>query len=69
MLVRALKMLGYFLSETTSMDIATAALDQPGDEFGLMAEPSAIGNDEHWNRLTSGISSSPWRGSQKSRKK
>jgi hypothetical protein len=32
MLVRALKMLGYFSSETTSMDIDTAALDQPGDE-------------------------------------
>jgi hypothetical protein len=32
MLVRALKMLDYFLSETISMDIATAALDQPGDE-------------------------------------
>jgi hypothetical protein len=32
MLVRALKMLGYFRSETTSMGIATAALDQPGDE-------------------------------------
>jgi hypothetical protein len=25
-------MLGYFLSETTSRNIATAALDQPGDE-------------------------------------
>jgi hypothetical protein len=32
MLVRALKMLGYFRSETTSIGIATAALDQPGDE-------------------------------------
>jgi hypothetical protein len=32
MLVRALKMLSYFLSETTSKDTATAALDQPGDE-------------------------------------
>src|SRR3981081_4018389 len=32
MLVRALKMLDYFLSETTSRGIATAALDQPGDE-------------------------------------
>jgi hypothetical protein len=32
MLVRALKMLSYFLNETTSRDIATAALDQPGDE-------------------------------------
>jgi hypothetical protein len=32
MLVRALKMLDYFLDETTSSDIATAALDQPGDE-------------------------------------
>jgi hypothetical protein len=50
MLVRALKMLGYFLSETTSRGIATAALDQPGDEVALMAEPSQIGNDEQWNR-------------------
>jgi hypothetical protein len=25
-------MLDYFLNETTSRDIATAALDQPGDE-------------------------------------
>jgi hypothetical protein len=32
MLVRALKMLDYFRNETTSMGIATAALDQPGDE-------------------------------------
>jgi hypothetical protein len=32
MLVRALKVLGYFLSETTCTDIDTAALDQPGDE-------------------------------------
>jgi hypothetical protein len=32
MLVRALKMLGYFRNETTSMGTATAALDQPGDE-------------------------------------
>jgi len=43
-------MLGYFLNETTSRDIATAALDQPGDEVALMAEPSQIGNDEQWNR-------------------
>jgi hypothetical protein len=32
MLVRALKMLGYSRNEITSMGIATAALDQPGDE-------------------------------------
>jgi hypothetical protein len=32
MLVRALKMLGYFRNETTRTDIDTAALDQPGDE-------------------------------------
>jgi hypothetical protein len=32
MLVRALKMLDYFLEETIGMGIATAALDQPGDE-------------------------------------
>jgi hypothetical protein len=32
MLVRALKMLNYFLKEIISMGIATAALDQPGDE-------------------------------------
>jgi hypothetical protein len=32
MLVRALKMPDYFLIETISMSIATAALDQPGDE-------------------------------------
>jgi hypothetical protein len=46
MLVRALKMLGYFLNETTSRGTATAALDQPGDEVALMAEPGQIGNDE-----------------------
>jgi Tfp pilus assembly protein PilW len=34
MLVRALKMLGYFSIETTRTTIATAALDQPGDEVG-----------------------------------
>jgi hypothetical protein len=32
MLVRALKVLGYFRNETTSTGIDTAALDQPGDE-------------------------------------
>jgi hypothetical protein len=32
MLVRALKMLGYSQKRTASMGIATAALDQPGDE-------------------------------------
>jgi hypothetical protein len=32
MLVRALKMLDYFSSETIGTDIDTAALDQPGDE-------------------------------------
>ena len=51
MLVRALKVLNYFLSETIGTDIDTAALDQPGDEVGLMAEPGAIGNDEPWNRF------------------
>ena len=50
MLVRALKVLGYFLIETTSTGIDTAALDQPGDEVALMAEPSQIGNDEQRNR-------------------
>jgi hypothetical protein len=34
MLVRALKVLDYFLSETISTGIDTAALDQPGDEVG-----------------------------------
>ena len=43
-------MLGYFVSATTSTGIDTAALDQPGDEVALMAEPSQIGNDERWNR-------------------
>jgi hypothetical protein len=51
MLVRALKVLGYFVSETTSTGIDTAALDQPGDEAGLMAERRRIGNDEPWNCL------------------
>jgi hypothetical protein len=46
MLVRALKVLDYFLNETASTGIDTAALDQPGDEVALMAEPSRIGNDE-----------------------
>jgi hypothetical protein len=32
MLVRALKVLGYFRNETTYTDTDTAALDQPGDE-------------------------------------
>jgi hypothetical protein len=50
MLVRALKVLDYFLSETTGTGIDTAALDQPGDEVALMAEPSQIGNDERRSR-------------------
>jgi hypothetical protein len=32
MLVRALKMLSYFRNETARIGIATAALNQPGDE-------------------------------------
>jgi hypothetical protein len=32
MLVRALKVLDYFLNETIGTGIDTAALDQPGDE-------------------------------------
>jgi hypothetical protein len=51
MLVRALKVLGYSGNATTSTDIDTAALDQPGDEAALMAERSRIGNDEPWNCL------------------
>jgi hypothetical protein len=34
MLVRALKVLDYFVIETTGTGIDTAALDQPGDEVG-----------------------------------
>src|SRR6201995_2287898 len=34
MLVRALKVLGYFRNEIACTDIDTAALDQPGDEVG-----------------------------------
>ena len=44
MLVRALKVLGYFLMVITSTDIDTAALDQPGDELRLMTETNEIGN-------------------------
>jgi hypothetical protein len=51
MLVRALKVLNYFLSETIGTDIDTAALDQPGDEVALMAEPVQIGNVEPGNRI------------------
>jgi hypothetical protein len=51
MLVRALKVLDYFRNEIIGTDIDTAALDQPGDEVGLMAEPGGIGNDEPWNCL------------------
>jgi hypothetical protein len=51
MLVRALKMLDYFRNETIRMDIDTAALDQPGDEVGLMADRKPIGNDEPRNRV------------------
>jgi hypothetical protein len=37
---------GFFENETTRTDVDTAALDQPGDEAGLMAEDAEIGNDE-----------------------
>ena len=47
MLVRALKVLNYFVIETIGTGIDTAALDQPGDEGALMAEERALGNDEH----------------------
>src|SRR5580704_10327158 len=39
MLVRALKMLGYFRNEIARMVIATAALDQPGDEGWAYGRP------------------------------
>jgi hypothetical protein len=45
MLVRALKMLGYFRNEIASMDIDTAALDQPGDEFWAYGRPK-----RNWQR-------------------
>jgi hypothetical protein len=45
MLVRALKMLGYFRNETACMDIDTAALDQPGDEGWAYGRPKA-----NWQR-------------------
>jgi hypothetical protein len=45
-----LKVLNYSVSEIIGTGIDTAALDQPGDEVALMAEPSQIGNDERWNR-------------------
>jgi hypothetical protein len=53
MLVRALKMLSYFVNETTSMDIDTAALDQPGDEGCAYGRAKAhwqrrIGNEKQW---------------------
>jgi len=51
MLVRALKVLGYFRNEIASTGIDTAALDQPGDEGALMAETNEIGNAEPWNRI------------------
>jgi hypothetical protein len=45
MLVRALKMLGYFLMEIACMDIDTAALDQPGDEVRAYGRAEA-----NWQR-------------------
>jgi hypothetical protein len=45
MLVRALKMLGYFRSEIARMDIDTAALDQPGDEGWAYGR-----TDANWQR-------------------
>jgi hypothetical protein len=45
MLVRALKMLGYFRNETARMDIDTAALDQPGDEGWAYGRPK-----QNWQR-------------------
>ena len=45
MLVRALKVLGYFLVAITCTDTDTAALNQPGDEV------RAYGRDEpDWQR-------------------
>jgi hypothetical protein len=58
MLVRALKVLNYFETETIGTGIDTAALDQPGDEVALMAEPVQIGNDEPGNRITRHITRS-----------
>jgi len=37
---------GFSENEETRTDVDTAALDQPGDEAGLMAEEAEIGNDE-----------------------
>jgi len=61
-------MLGYFLSETTSRGIDTAALDQPGDEVALMAEWGQIGNDEQWNRNALNYHLTPQRRSQNRKK-
>jgi hypothetical protein len=59
MLVRALKVLDYSASAIISAGIDTAALDQPGDEVALMAEPNQIGNDEPWNLIVRPMSSRP----------
>jgi hypothetical protein len=69
MLVRALKMLGYFRNEIARMDIDTAALDQPGDEGALMAETNEIGNAEPCTRIPRHIAERRLRRNPKMREK
>jgi hypothetical protein len=69
MLVRALKVLGYFRNEIARTGIDTAALDQPGDEGALMAERNEIGNAEPWNRIPRQIANRRWRRVPKTREK
>jgi hypothetical protein len=51
MLVRALKMLGYFRNETARTDIATAALISRAMKVRLMTDDRHLGNDEPHGRL------------------
>jgi hypothetical protein len=47
MLVRALKVLRFSQTKgETALGIATAALNQPGDEAALIKEQSGYGNNE-----------------------
>ena len=69
MLVRALKMLGYFRNEIARMDIDTAALDQPGDEGALMTETNEIGNAEPGTQISRHTAERPMRRHPKMREK
>jgi hypothetical protein len=69
MLVRALKVLGYFENAITGTASTRQPLISRAMKAALMAEPNVIGNDEPWNPFIRRTSSTPLGAQPKDRKK